>query len=157
MNRAQRRSSAHRPGNRNSDCHAPMLVMRGLRNDELETRERMAVEAFSLGYAEHEHFDTLVDMHGVLLLAGSTSEKRAPAMRYAKNTLGPVIQSIRERYNRTKKLGCNAEELKVLRGFVSMYRDFWLKQPMELYQAACEELQRHYHRLAEKARAERVA
>ena len=134
-----------------------MLVMRGLHNDELETRERMAVEAFSLGYAEHEHFDTLVDMHGVLLLAGSTSEKRAPAMHYAKNTLGPVIQSIHERYNRTGKLGCNADELKVLRGFVSMYRDFWLKQPMELYQAACAELQRHYNRLAAQAKAEQAA
>lgn len=148
MNRAARRSAARHPGNRNSDCRAPMLVMRGLRNTELETRERMAVEAFSLGYATHEHFDTLVDMHGVLLLAGSTSEKRAPAMHYARHTLGPVIQSIRERYNRTQKLGCSADELKVLRGFVSMYRDFWLKQPLELYQAACEELQRHYNRLA---------
>lgn len=148
MNRAQRRSAARMPGNRNSDCRAPMLVMRGLRNTELETRERMAVEAFSLGYATHEHFDTLVDMHGVLLLAGSTSEKRAPAMHYAKQTLGPVIQSIRERYNRTQKLGCNADELQVLRGFVSMYVSFWMRQPSELYVAAVEELQRHYNRIS---------
>lgn len=126
----------------------PMLVMRGLVNERLETRERAIIEAFALGYADHEHFDSLVDMHGVLLLAGSTSDKRKPAMIYAKETLGPVIQSIRERHGRTGKLGCNAQELKVLRGFVSMYRDFWLHQPMGLYEAACEHLQEHYRRLA---------
>jgi hypothetical protein len=130
---------------------APMLIMRGLVNDRLEIRERMAVEAFSSGWATIEHFDTIADMQGVLLLAGSTSEKRKPAMLYARDTLGTVLGSIRERYLRTGKMGCNGDELKVLRGFVSLYRDFWMKQPLALYETACAELQRVYDQMAKNA------
>lgn len=133
----------------------PMLVMRGLQNDKIETRERMAVEAFALGFATAEHFDTLVAMQGVLILAGSTSAKRKPAMLYARNVLGKTMESIRERHSRTGKLGCNADELKVLRGFVSMYRDFWLRAPLELYTAACAELQRFHDRVAAERAAKR--
>jgi hypothetical protein len=129
---------------------APMLVMRGLCNDRLETRERMAVEAFALGFASTEHYDTISDMQGVLLLAGSTSEERKPAMLYARNVLGPALLSIRARYERTRKLGCSADELKVLRAFVSMYRDFWIRQPVGLYEAACEELQKFLKKLAQE-------
>lgn len=136
---------------------APMLVMRGLCNDRLEVRERMAVEAFSGGWATIEHFDTIADMQGVLVLAGSTSEQRKPTMLYAKNEVGPVLGSIRARYERTGKMGCNAEELKVLRGFVTRYRDFWLKQPLALYETACAELQRVYDRMAQDAKTMKEA
>lgn len=131
----------------------PMLVMRGLVNDRIEMRERSAIEAFALGYATDEHFDTVAQMQGVLILAGCTSEKRRPVAEYARDVLGKAMESIRARYHKTGKLGCNADELKVLRGFVSIYRDFWLRQPMELYEAACLELQRHYDRQAERATA----
>lgn len=134
-----------------------MLVMRGLCNDRLEVRERMAVEAFSGGWATIEHFDTIADMQGVLVLAGSTSEQRKPTMLYAKNEVGPVLGSIRARYERTGKMGCNAEELKVLRGFVTRYRDFWLKQPLALYETACAELQRVYDRMAQDAKTMKEA
>jgi regulator of RNase E activity RraB len=53
-----------------------MLVMRGLRNDQLELRERAAVQAFTLGYATTEHYHILADMHSVMLLAGSTDDSR---------------------------------------------------------------------------------
>lgn len=136
---------------------APMLVMRGLRNDQLETRERAAVEAFAGGWAGFEHFDTIADMQGVLLLAGSTSEQRKPAMLWARDTLGPVLGSIKDRYHRTGKIGCTGEELKVLRSFVSMYRDFWLKQPLALYEAACEQLQKTYDKMAKAKNTEKEA
>lgn len=86
-----------------------------------------------------------------MLLAGSTSEQRKPAMLWAKNTLGPVLGSIKERYLRTGKMGCNSEELKTLRAFVSMYRDFWMKQPLALYEVACQELQKTYDQMAKDA------
>lgn len=98
------------------------------------------------------HFDAIADMQGVLVLAGSTSEQRKAAMLYAKNVVGPVLGSIRARYEKTGKMGCNADELKVLRGFVTHYRDFWLKQPFELYKTACAELQRVYDQMAQSAR-----
>lgn len=131
----------------------PMLVMRGLRNTELETRERMSVEAFALGFATAEHFDTLCAMQGVLILAGSTSEKRKPAMHYARDVLGKTMEAIRARYAETESLTATADELVVLRGFVSMYRDFWMRAPLELYEAASAELQRFHNRIA----AERAA
>lgn len=117
----------------------------------------MAVEAFSGGWDTIEHFDTIADMQGLLVLAGSTSEQRKPTMLYAKNEVGPVLGSVRDRYQRTGKMGCNAEELKVLRGFVSRYRDFWLKQPLALYEMACVELQRVYDRMAQDAKTMKEA
>lgn len=154
MNRSARRSASKRAHcDRNADARPPMLVMRGIHNTEIETRERMAVEAFALGYADAEHFDTLCAMQGVLLLAGSTSDKRAPAMHYARDVLGKVMEAIRARHAETGKLNCTAEELQVLRGFVSMYRDFWSRQSLGLYEAACAELQRFHERIA----AERTA
>lgn len=126
---------------------APMAVMRGIRNDLVETKERMIVQAFEAGYATAEHWDHLADMQGLLILAGCTSAKRKPAADYARNVFGPTLQGIKERYLRTGKFGCNAEELKVLRGFVSKYRDFWLRQPTELLVAAAQELQAHHNRV----------
>lgn len=131
---------------------APMLVMRGLVNDRLEVRERMAVEAFVGGWASIEHFDTIADMQGVMLLAGTTSDARKWAALYCKETVGPVLGSIRARYERTGKMGCNAEELKVLRGFVGKYRDFWLKQPFALYEQACVALQETYDRMVRESK-----
>lgn len=126
---------------------APMPVMRGLVNDRLEIRERMAIEAFAGGWATMEHFDTIADMQGVMLLAGTTSQNRMWAATYCRETLGPVLGSIRTRYEKTGRMCCNAEELKVLRGFVGKYRDFWLKQPLALYEQACKALQEHYNRM----------
>lgn len=123
---------------------APMLVMRGLVNDSVEIRERAAVQAFVLGYATKEHFDVLTDMQGVMILAGSTSERRRPAMLYARDVIGATLISIKERYARTGKMGCTGDELKVLKAFPSKYRDFWLHQPTELYEAAVTELQNFY-------------
>lgn len=121
-------------------------------NDRLEIVERMAIESFSGGWATIRDFDVIADMQGVLLLAGSTSEQRKPAMIWARETLGPVLGSIRARYERTGKMGCTGDELAVPRGFVTKYRDFWLKQPLALYETACAELQRVYDRMAQDAK-----
>lgn len=126
---------------------APMLVMSGMVNDRLEIRERMAVQAFSDGWATMREFDVIADMQGVMLLAGTTSQNRMWAATYCRETLGPVLGSIRTRDEKTGRMGCNAEELKVLRGFVGKYRDFWLKQPLALYEQACKALQDHYNRM----------
>lgn len=125
-----------------------MLVMRGLCNDKLEIRERMAVEAFAGGWATMEHFDTIADMQGVMLLAGTTSPNRMWAATYCRGTIAPVLGSVRARFERTGKMGCTADELKVLRGFVGKYRDFWLKQPLALYEQACQALQECYDKMA---------
>ena len=130
---------------------APMLVMRGLANDRLETRERMAVEAFANGWATMEHFDFLTDMHGITILGACTSDEHKPLAGWCKNSLSPVFGAIRERYKESGKFYCTEQELSLLGQFVTKYRDFWMKKPLALYECACDQLNRHYKRMAESA------
>lgn len=129
----------------------PMLVMRGLKNDALELRERAAAQAFSGGWATTEHYQMLADMHSVMLLAGSTDDSRKWAWTYCREQIGPTLERIAQRYQRTKTLSATTSERKILGEFVTRYREFWLRQPMELYEAACNALQDHYRELGEKA------
>lgn len=126
---------------------APMLVLRGIRNKDVELRERMAVQAFAMGYATTEHFQTLADMHSVMLLAGSTDESRKWAWDYCQTVTGPTLQKIAERYVKTKRLSATTGEKKLLGEFVTRYREFWLRQRTELYVACCNALQAHYDEL----------
>ena len=77
---------------------APMLIMRGMVSDQLEIRERMAVQAFSGGWATIREFDVLADMQGVLLLAGTTSKGRQPAAKWAKDVLGKTPRILTSGY-----------------------------------------------------------
>ena len=128
---------------------APMLVMRGLRNDEIELRERMATQALIGGWAQAEHMQTVLDMANVMLLAGSTSDTRKWAWTYCHDTVNPALRKISQRYARTKELSVTTGERKVLREFVTRYREFWLRQPTELYEAACNALNEHYQTMGE--------
>lgn len=132
-------------------CKPPMLIMRGLRNDQLELRERAAVQAFALGYATTEHYHILADMQGVMLLAGTTDESRKWARDYAHDVIGPALCKVRDRYRRSGKMSATTGEREVLRGFVTRYREFWMRQPMELYEAACQALQAHYDKMSKEA------
>lgn len=132
---------------------AHMLVSRGIRNDELETRERMAVQAFEGGWATPYHYQCLADMQSVMILAGSTSETRKPAYDYAVNVIGPVLRKIAERYKQGKPLSVTTGERKVLREFATRYREFWLRQPTELYVAATTALQAHYDKVSKQLEA----
>lgn len=126
---------------------APMLIMRGIRNKDVELKERMAAQAFVMGYATTDQFQTLADMHSVMLLAGSTDESRKWAWDYCQEVTGPTLQKIAERYVKTKRLSATTGEKKLLGEFVTRYRDFWLRQPTELYIASCNALQDHYNEL----------
>ena len=43
------------------------------------------------------------------------------------------------------------DERKVLGEFITRYREFWLRQPLELYEAACAALQEHYDKMGKEA------
>lgn len=116
-----------------------MLVNRGLINDELELRERMFVEAFAGGFAEKIHFDSLVDMRNVLVIAACQKDDK-PIIQFAQAMSIP-LQSIRARHARTGKFGATGEELKLMRVFCDIYRDWWLRQSVGAYEQACDELQ----------------
>ncbi len=116
----------------------PMLVNRGLVNDELEMKERAIVAAFSGGWAGKEHFDELADMRNVLTLAAAYKDDKqaigiCDAMRIP-------MGNIRERFAKTGRMGVTGEEMKLLQVFADFYRDFWLRQPVKLYLMACDEL-----------------
>ena len=116
-----------------------MLVNRGLINDDLELREREFVEAFAGGYAEKIHFDSLVDMRNVLVIAAFQKDDK-PIIQFAQAMSIP-LQSIRARHAETGKFGATGEELKLMRVFCDIYRDWWLRQSVGAYEKACDELQ----------------
>lgn len=132
---------------------APMLVMRGIRNKDVELKERMAAQAFIAGYATTSHYQTLADMHSVMLLAGSTDESRKWAYDYCMTKTGPTLERIASRYKQSGRLSATTAEKEVLREFVTRYREFWLRQPTELYVCACNVLQRHYDRINQEESA----
>jgi hypothetical protein len=43
------------------------------------------------------------------------------------------LKSIEERYARTSKWGCNAAEIHTLRDMINFNREFWMRQPSELF------------------------
>lgn len=116
----------------------PMLVNRGIQNSALETRERMFVDAFSGGWATTEHYDNLADMRDCLLLAAA-AKKDASAIAMCR-AVGIVMMNIRDRYTATNRMGVTGDELTVLREFATAYRDFWLRQSVGTYEAACDAL-----------------
>ena len=132
----------------------PMLVLRGLVNDDLELRERMSVEAFAQGFANEQHSNTLADMQGSMLIAATVKKEYASTVAYAKDTVGPVLRSIVKRYQATGKFGCNGDELKILRAFVAKHREFWLRQPVGLYQEAYVQMKAAQDRLRKQQVAE---
>ena len=116
----------------------PMLINRGLINTELETRERMLVEAFAGGWATKEHFDNIADMRNLLTLAAAyKDDKSAIAMSDAMRI---PMNNIRLRFAQTGHFGVTGDELKLMRAFVEQYKDFWMRQPVKLYEMACDEL-----------------
>lgn len=120
-----------------------MLVNRGIINDDLETRERQLVEAFALGFADKIHFDGLADMRNVLLIAAAHRDD-TPIVQICR-AMSVAMNAIRDRHTVTSKFGATGEEMKMLRVFCNIYKDWWLRQPVELYESACDSLQRQIY------------
>lgn len=129
-----RKHARRRP--RQTSVH--MLINRGLKSVAIETEERMLVEAFVNGYATTEHYDCLVDMRNVLMIAGNhKDDKSALAITEAMRI---PLANLRERYAETGRMFVDDDEAQVMRAFIDYYADFWLRQPVALYEAACDEL-----------------
>lgn len=118
----------------------PMLVSRGLVNDELETRERMVIEAFSGGWAGEAHYDELTDMRNVLTIAASHRDDQSTLAICAAMRI--PMENIRQRYADTGHMGITGDERSLFRLFVDTYRDFWNRQSTALYIQACDALNR---------------
>jgi len=117
---------------------APMLVIRQMYNTDLEIKERMAVQSFAKGFATPAQYDVLLDMLNIMMLGASSCKTRSYALDYAKQVVGEALLSIRQRYERTGKLGCSGDELNILKEFVNNNIEFWKRQPGELFILACQ-------------------
>lgn len=144
MNRTERRRQAKRKQYR---ATAPMLVSRFVHNTEMELRERMAVTAFSGGFANTQHYDVLVEMMNLLMIAGQRDEKRKPVKVYAESVIAPALNSIKERFQKTGKLGVTAQELIALRQMVDRSKAFWITQTTGFFNECVGELNAYYRTL----------
>ena len=132
-------------------CSAPMLINRGLQNVAIETREHMIVEAFSDGWATTHEYDFLVDMRNALTIANNYKERPDPSAETICEAMRIPLANIRERHAKTGRMGVTGDELQLLRAFVSFYADWWIRQPVALYEAACDEIGKFNKSLTEKA------
>lgn len=132
-----------------------MIVLRAIHNTDLEIKERMAVQAFILGAAKKQHYDLLLDLTNMLIIAGSTSEARKYGKTFAECKVIPTLETIKRRFDKTGTLGVSAFELVVLKELVEFSKQFWNRQPIDLYRRAGMELKAYYAELAETRRKER--
>ena len=130
------RKKAKRHVNYGMRPQAPMLVTRGLMETPLEIKERMAVIAFTHGAATQEHYFLLQDIVNLLLIAGQSSPDRKYALDRTERDFKPVLISIQKRLEATGKFGVNSQELHALRDMINFNREFWMRQPTELF-AVC--------------------
>lgn len=118
----------------------PMLVNRGLVERDIEMVERQAVAAFAGGWAGKDHFDPLVDMRNCLTIAAA--HKGNEEVLAICDAMRIVMGNIRDRYNKTGRMGVSGDELLMLQEFVGIYRDFWMRCPVSLYEQSMMEMQR---------------
>jgi hypothetical protein len=126
------RKHTHR--RRHIEPKAPMMVVMHTVTD-LSLTERQSVEAFAGGWATTHHFDNLADCRNIMTLAA--------AERDDKQTLAVcelamhALLGVKERHQRTGKMGTTGEELQALRLLADTSEDFWLRQSGGLFE-------RHY-------------
>ena len=122
----------------------PMLIYRTINENDVETAEYMAVHAFAHGFAQKSHFDKLIDLMNLMLVAGQTDKSRKYLIQYIDAKIKPVLGSIKTRYENTGKLGVSGDELKELRNMLQVNKYFWLKQTGALYTFCCEQVNLFY-------------
>jgi hypothetical protein len=125
----------------------PMIIMRSVYNKDLETKERIALNKFTMGVAQPADYELFLDMTNMLIVAGTSSEENRYAKDYAESTTLPALQSIKARYDKTGKLGLAAQERKVLIGLIEFSYQFWARNPIDLYHTCGQELKAYYNEL----------
>jgi hypothetical protein len=130
----------------------PMIVQRTL-YQQLETREHMCILAFTRGAADQSHFDTLLYVMNLLLVAGQTDPKRKYALDYAQKIMKPALEGIKARINNTGKFGMNAQELQAMKDMIKVSREFWMRQTVELYKFSCDQVDSFYDEIKQRNEA----
>jgi hypothetical protein len=125
----------------------PMIIMRSIYNKDLETKERVALNKFTMGVAQPADYELFLDMTNMLIVAGTSADDRKYAREYAEGTALPALQGIKARFDKTGKLGLNAQERKTLIALIEFSYQFWARNPIDLYQQCGLELKAYYNEL----------
>lgn len=120
---------------------APGLIAQAVK-PEYETRLRMAVEAFRLGFAEAHHFNDLLDtldqmQIGIAIYAGQRTDAGAAAVCELALI---ALQNIRDRHTERGKFGVTGDELKALELLAETSLDYWNRRSGALYATAHQKL-----------------
>lgn len=140
MNRAMRRAQKHNKPRRVVLNRKPGTLLFSSELRDMILSEIQAVNAFKGGWAEPWHFDFLVE--GVVMASWAANDKTRSApdqqMLGVCEAATVAIQNIRERYDRTGKMGGTGEELAMLELYAQEMADFWPRQSVQAYRNAIE-------------------
>lgn len=120
---------------------APMLIYRAIA-PQIETKERMAIQALASGYGDKEHYRLLEDVYNLLRIA-----MQAPGREYLRKVTEPygeALESVKARYVKFGKFGMDYKDKRVLTDMINTSADFWMRQPTELYMVCDAELRKFY-------------
>lgn len=126
------RKHTHR--RRRIEPKAPMMVVMHTVT-ELSLTERQSVEAFAGGWATTDHYDNLADCRNIMTLAAAEREDQQ-TLAVCELAMHALL-GVKERHQRTGKMGASGEELQALRLLADTSEDFWLRQSGGLFE-------RHY-------------
>lgn len=126
------------------------MLVQSFIQPEVETKQYVCVLAFTNGFANQEHFDTLLLTMNLLLVAGQTDKKRKYAVDFAFNDIKPALQGIKNRVYKSGKFGVNTEELAAIKKLIDFSREFWQRQTGQLYNFCVEQVNLFYKECEEK-------
>lgn len=93
---------------------------------EVELTERLALEAFLQGRAGTHDFNVLADVRDLLCLAAN--ERNDREVLAVGELAGIALLNIKDRYTRTRRFGCTADERAALVALVEVSGDWWRMQ-----------------------------
>lgn len=116
---------------------APVLIAKMLA-PSVECSELMALTMIQAGTASAIHFDTLLECCDFLMFA-ATRKNDEPAWKMSE-FCRIAMSNIRDRFDKTNRIGATGEELQALRAMVDYSSDFWKRQSGGLYLNALNDL-----------------
>jgi hypothetical protein len=129
----------------------PMLVNR-LVNETVETlNENAMLLAFRLGHAQPMHFDQLALMTNMMEIA--SQGKPSPMAELLSKRFRAMAESVKDRYDRTGKLGLSGLEITWMKEHLVAYDNYWKLQTTTFYNDCVAELNAFHAELKEKRAA----